>query len=266
MERMEVRAIKRATEVMRSIAVHPDGLSLTGIAEITGLSKATVHRILHTLTAADFVRLENGRYLPGNFFLTLANGSDSFRDLKKAAAGHLDHLCRRTGETAALVVRRGQERVTIAVALSPHELKAVPEVGSTKPIHAGAAGKALLAYLSPEERDSVLQGYRLERVAANTVTSHVELLREIQKVRQQGYAMSAEESVNGQAAIAAPVLKDGEIVAVVNLSVPVARATRRAMREWTPQVIAAAKAISLPQAARRGISPAAASPLRRTRA
>ena len=263
---MEVRSIRRATDVMRCIALHSDGLSLTGISEITGLSKATAHRILQTLAATDFVRFEDGQYLPGNFFLTLANGSDAFRDLKRTAASPLDHLCRKTGETATLVVRRGLERVTIAVALSPHELKAVPEVGSSKPIHAGAAGKALLAYLSAEERDSVLDGYPLERVAANTVTSHAELFREIQKVQQQGYALSAEESVNGQAAIAAPILKDGEVVAVVNLSVPVARATKRAMREWTPLVISAAKAISMPQRGKRRSSQTATAAPRRTRA
>ena len=263
---MEVRSIRRATDVMRCIALHPDGLSLTGISEITGLSKATAHRILQTLIAAEFVRLEDGQYLPGNFFLTLANGSSAFRDLKKAAASQLDHLCGKTGETAALVVRRGLERVTIAVAYSPHELKAAPEIGSSKPIHAGAAGKALLAFLDPDELKSVLEGYRPMRVAANTVTSHAELLREIQKVRQLGYALSAEESVNGQAAIAAPILKDGEIVAVVNLSAPLARVTKRTVREWTPFVMAAAKAISMPPRSKRGNSHAAASGARRTRA
>lgn len=244
---MEVRSIKRAANIMRCIALDPEGLSLTAICEVTGLSKATAHRILHTLTAADFVRVDGGQYLPGNFFLTLANGSDAFRDLKKTAEGQLDQLRRKTGETAALVVRRGLERVTIAVALSPHELKAVPEVGSSKPIHTGAAGKTLLAFLSAEERESMLDGYWFERLAENTITSQVELLRAIQKARQQGYALSAEESVNGQAAIAAPILKDGEIIAVVNLSMPLTRATKRALREWTPLVVAVAKAISSAQ-------------------
>ena len=89
------------------------------------------------------MRVDRGHYLPGNFFLTLANGSDPFRDLKTVAADvHLERLRQLTRETAALVVRRGTERVTIAVALSPHELKAVPEIGSAKPIHAGAAGRS----------------------------------------------------------------------------------------------------------------------------
>jgi IclR family acetate operon transcriptional repressor len=263
---MEVRSVRRATDVMRCVALHPDGLSLTGISELTGLSKATAHRIVQTLAAAEFVRLEGGQYLPGNFFLTVAGGSSAFRDLKKAAASQLDHLCRKTGETAALVVRRGLERVTIAVTYSPHELRAAPEIGSTKPIHAGAAGKALLAFLEPGELESVLDGYRLARVAASTVTSHAELLREIHKVRQQGYALSAEESVNGQAAIAAPILKDGEIIAVVNLSAPLARVTKRAVREWTPVVMAAAKAISMAQRSGQANSEAAASGVRRRRA
>ena len=62
---MEIRSIKRAAAVLRCFVDKPEGLSLTGIVEITGLSKATVHRILYTLASDDLVRIEGGRYLPG---------------------------------------------------------------------------------------------------------------------------------------------------------------------------------------------------------
>jgi len=241
---LEIRSIKRAAAVLRSIVDKPDGMSSTGIGEITGLSKATVHRILYTLASDDLVRMEGGRYLPGAFLIALAADSDPFRDLKRTAAEPLAALRNATGETAALVVRRGTQRVTILVALAFHELKAAPDVGSTKPVHAGAAGKALLAFIDPGELEILLDGYKYARLAVNTVMSQAQLLRNVQRVRQQGYAVSSEESVDGQAAIAAPIMLNGGVAAVVNLSVPVVRASKRAVREWTPQVLAAAKAIA----------------------
>lgn len=256
MGRLEIRSIKRAAAVLRCIALQPEGMSSTGICEITGLSKATVHRILYTLASDDFVRVEGGRYFPGTFLLALANGSDAFRDLKRSAQDRLAELRNATGETAALVVRRGMERVTISLALSFHELKAAPEVGSAKPIHAGAAGKALLAFVDAEELESAFEGYKFTRLAANTTASLSQFLRDLQKVRQQGYAQSSEESVDGQAAIAAPIRVGGEVVGVVNLSVPVVRASKRAVREWAPHVLATAKAISVAQRTKaRGAKP-----------
>ena len=81
--------------------------------------------------------------------------------------------------------------------------------------------------------------------------TQAQLAREIQKVAQQGYALSAEESVNGQAAIAAPILQDGAILAVVNLSIPLPRATKRAIRQWVPMVVGAAKAKAISSSPRR---------------
>jgi DNA-binding IclR family transcriptional regulator len=241
---LEIRSIKRAAAVLRCIVDKPEGMSPTGIVEITGLSKATVHRILHTLASDDLVRVEGGRYLPGHFLVALAADSDPFRDLKRVAADHLAALRNVTGETAALVVRRGTKRVTILVALAFHELKAAPDVGSAKPVHAGAAGKALLAFIDPEELEELLDGHKFARLAANTVTSHAQFMRDVHKVCQQGFAVSSEESVDGQAAIAAPITIDGNVVAVVNLSAPVVRASKRAVREWTPHVLATARAIA----------------------
>jgi DNA-binding IclR family transcriptional regulator len=241
---LEIRSIKRAAAVLRCIVDKPEGLSPTGIVEITGLSKATVHRILYTLSSDDMVRMEGGRYLPGPLLLALAAGADPYRDLKRVALEPLSALRNATGETAALVIRRGVQRVTILIALAFHELKVAPDVGSAKPVHAGAAGKALLAFLDADEVERLLEGHKFARLAANTVTSYAHFMRDVHKTRQQGFAVSSEESVDGQAAIAAPIIVDGNVIAVVNLSAPVVRFSRRALREWTPHVLAAAKAIA----------------------
>jgi len=247
---VEIRSIRRAAAVLRCIAFRPTGLTLSMVCELTGLSKATVHRILHTLATDDLVRADGGQYFPGSLLLVLARGSDTHRELKEIAEPRLIELRNLTGETAALVVRRSLERVTISVALSQHELKAAPEIGSAKPIHAGAAGKSLLAFLDADELNQILHGYRFARLAANTTTSLSQMLRDLQRARQQGYATSEEESVDGQAAIAAPILVDGAVVGVINLSIPIVRATKRALREWLPAVMATAKAVANAQRAR----------------
>jgi DNA-binding IclR family transcriptional regulator len=139
---------------------------------------------------------------------------------------------------------RGTDRLNIDVVLGTHELKAVPEVGGTRPIYAGAAGKALLAFLSDGEAKQVIGDSRIPKVARNTVESGRALYASLKAIRDRGYARSAEETVNGQGAIAAPILVNGSLVGVVNVSIPLVRLSEKFGQEAVPLVMKTARVIS----------------------
>lgn len=244
---MEIRAVKRATELLRRIATRPDGIALTELAAAASLSKTTTYRILQTLVATQFVSCDplTGLYFPGHVFLQIGLATESFQGLKRAALPYLERLRDATGETAALVVMRGAERLTIDVVVGLPELKAVPEIGSAKPIYAGAAGKVLLASLSEDEVKRLIKQRPFVKVARNTIESPKALSNALKAVREQGYALSTEETVNGQGAIAAPIFCNGSLVGAVNLCVPTVRLSQDFVKEAIPEVVKAARKISL---------------------
>lgn len=243
---LEVRAISRAVDVLRHIGNVGTGVSLSEIAASVGLSKATTHRVLQTLQAAQFVRCNplNGYYILGAEFVRLAHGADPYESLKRIARPFLEAIRDETAETVALVVRDHDERLTIEVLLSPQELKAAPAVGSRKPIHAGAAGKALLALATEEELEALAARTGLPRLTGTTLTSLVEIKRELARIRGLGYARSSEEAVEGQCAVGIPIIVGARVIAAINICGPVMRATPERTERMVKKGTAAAKRIA----------------------
>lgn len=244
---METRSVKRAVEILQHIGSEQNGLSLSEVSRRVQLSKATVYRILQTLVDTQFARQDGqtSRYFLGSGLLRLARGADPHESLVRVARPVMEALRDRTRETVTLVVPSGDQRLTIDVVLGTHELKAAPEKGSTKPLYAGAAGRALLAYLPAGQTSELLGRTRLKPVAPATITSREALTRELFAVRGAGLAKSLEEAVPGQFGIAAPIFVDGDtVVAALNLCGPTVRVTADSMELLGRQVVAAAKRIS----------------------
>ena len=221
-------------------------MPLGELTAATSLSKTTSLRILQTLVRAHFVTEDalTGVYYPGPVFLQLGLTSEPFEGLKRVAHPYLERLRDAVGETAALVVLRGADRMTVDVAVGLHELKSVPDIGSVKPIYAGAAGKALLAALPEVDAIRLIERKPFAKVARSTIESPKALLRALNLVRARGYARSLEETVNGQGAIAAAILCDSALVAAVNLCVPAVRFSERFVKKAVPHVLTAARDIS----------------------
>ncbi len=91
-------------------------------------------------------------------------------------------------------------------------------LGGRYPLHAGAAGKLLLAYLSDSEQKDVLPRLKLSRYTYNTITS-IEDLKIVAKIRTHGYSVSISEHIDSGCAIAAPIKNNlGEVIAALSVS------------------------------------------------
>jgi DNA-binding IclR family transcriptional regulator len=243
---MEIRTLSRALSVLKYVGDAATGASHTEISASVGLSKATTHRMLQALLGEGFVRCDplTGYYVLGPQFHALAQQADPFGSIKRASRPVLELLRDQTQETVALVVRDHDERIALDVQLSPHELKAAPPVGSRKPIHAGAAGKALLALSPVEELEAIAARSGLPRLTRTTVTSIAEFKREIAKVRKDGYARSLEEAVEGQSAVGIPIVSDDRVVAALNICGPSPRMTQERIERFVKHGLAAARRIA----------------------
>jgi DNA-binding IclR family transcriptional regulator len=218
------------------------------IAAGVEMHPATVHRVLGQLVDDGLVRQVpgSGAYGLGLEFLRLAwlaSGRGSLRDV---AEPELRALTADTGETSWLGLYEPSRRQMLFAASveSPQPIRQVRPVNEWRPVHGGASGRALLAFLPEAEREAVLAG-PLEPVTSNTVTDPDALRRQLGDVRKRGYAVTRGERVLGGVGIAAPILAgDGRLLGVIGIGLPEQRYRAADEPRLAKRVIAAAEAVA----------------------
>jgi len=219
-----VASVERASDVLFCFAADsPRGV--TEIASELGISKAVVHRILTSLVQRDLVALDPATrlYSLGPAVLELAAAYRSQLDVRALALDTMRDLVQTTDETSTLSILHNGRRVYVDQVTPGREVKMTVEIGSSFPLHAGASSKAFLAWLPPDERRRHTEP-PLAPLTEATIVSPSELRRELDQIREQGFAVSLGERQPGAGSVAAPVLDDQlRPVAVVSVCGPLQR-------------------------------------------
>jgi DNA-binding IclR family transcriptional regulator len=188
--------------------------------------------------------------------------------LREAAVPVIRELARTTGEAVNLNVVVDRRRVCIEKAESTQDIRHFVELGRPTPLHAGASGRLLLAYLDAEEVEAVI-AEGLPPMGPRTVTDAAQLRRALAEIRRRGYAASQDERVAGAAAVSAPVRDGtGRVVAGLTISGPSYRFPADRVRRYVRLVQDAAARISaslghMSPAPRRAAAPRPVAPPRR---
>lgn len=221
-----VATIDRAIDVLFSFADAPGTLGVTEIANELGLSKAVVHRIVTSLCDRGLVVNDpvSRRYALGPGVLSLASRYLDKLDVRSEALEVMRALSAQTNETATLSVRHGDKRVYVEQVTPKREVKMTVEVAASFPLHAGASSKAFLAWMTDDEVDRYILDNELEPLTNATIVAEAELRSELQRIRQQGFAVSLGERQEGAGSVAAPILSHtNEPIAVISICGPVER-------------------------------------------
>lgn len=240
-------AAARVADVLLMFADGPASLGVTEIARRLGLSKAVVHRILQSLADRSFVAADpvTREYRLGPAAVALGTRVLRDLDLRRAARPVLRQLRDTTGETTTLSEATDLSRVYLDQFESPQEIKMTVELGRRHPLHAGASGRAILAFLPPDMIEQVIS-YGLPTLTPVTIQSASRLRRELALVRERGYATSRGERQLGAGSVAAPVFgMEGEVAGAISVCGPVSRFDAAAVERYAPLVTAAARAVSL---------------------
>jgi DNA-binding IclR family transcriptional regulator len=238
-----VQSVQRAATLLEAIADAPQPQTAPDLAERCGLNRSTVWRILATLEDEGLVDRDaaTNRYSIGHAVTRLAAaGAESFPRL---ARPHLEELSRQTGETVSLAVPRRLQLVYVDQVQAPHVM-AADWLGRAVPLHATSTGKALLAWLPPEELDVALS-QPLARFTERTITERVRLQDELERVRRRGYALSRGELEADLWGASAPVLdRRRRAMAVVSVWGAEGRLRARGLDELGRAAAATAAAVA----------------------
>jgi IclR family transcriptional regulator, pca regulon regulatory protein len=235
-ERDFVQALSRGLSVIRALSRPAPGLTISEVSRATGLSRGTVRRSLLTLEQVGYVHAADGRFVLTPRVLELGYAYLSSVQLPKLAQPHLEALAEEVQESTGVSVLDGDEIVAIGGVTTKRVMTISIRVGGRLPAHATAAGRVLLAALPPEESEALLTTRRPKRYTEHTVTDPEALRAELERTREQGWAIVDQEFEEGFFAIAAPVRDaSGDAVAAVSvLTQPGRTAASSACRTLLP--------------------------------
>jgi DNA-binding IclR family transcriptional regulator len=244
--RATVGAVDKAVGLLKILG---DGTPEAGVSELARrlhVHKSTVSRLLTTLERQGLVERnpDTDKYRLGFELVRLAGQVERHGGLVELARPALEALSHAAGETINLALPDGEQVINIYQISSRHLVKDTNWVGRRTPYHCAANGKALLAWLPEAEVVQRLPA-RLFAFTLHTLIDRQDLLADLARARQQGYAVANEELEIGLIAIAAPVRDErGEVVAAVSVSGPAYRITPERVPELGRRVALAAGEIS----------------------
>ncbi len=221
------------------MAGSPEPLPPAAIARALNLPLPTVSRLLRELAKRQYLHLEersNG-YSLGSRSLAWGYAARPAR-LMTSIVPEMERLRDATGETVSLHVRSNDVRVCIAEVQSVESVRRVVPIGLIVPLHYGATGRVLLAFAAPE--------FIANYVVRLGLTPNAErsLMKELDLIRKQEWAMAIDSWIAGLSGLAAPVRDGASVVASLVASGPSSRFTHKAMARHVPDVLAAARRAS----------------------
>ena len=214
-------AVERALAMLEAVAQQPEGLSNAEISRKLQIPKSSASYILRTLETQNYVNRdpETGKYRVGLKILSLSRGALSGIDVREVALPIMRHLVEKTNLTCHLAILDGPDAVYIEKVEPTGFLRVDTWVGRRMKVHATSVGKALVAHVPQERLEKIISEAGMDKRTPKTITTLPRLLKELEKVRTQGYAVDDEENNMGARCVGAPVFnQQGMIEAAVGLS------------------------------------------------
>ncbi|MBR0687826.1 SMP-30/gluconolactonase/LRE family protein [Bradyrhizobium manausense] len=231
--------IGKAFELLDAIGSAPGLVSVPDLIAATGWPRATVYRILSSITAHGFVRFDPVAqgYTLGYRFLELAQNVWAAPDLAAVASVELQRLRDMTGETAYLAVPHDGGVVALGKFESAHDHRSAARLGVRKPMHCTSQGKAILAFSLEAEVDQILAKGPLDRFTPYTIVDRELLKAQLTVIRSRGYAIDDEEILLGTRCVGAPILDSAKRpVAAISVAGPVYRLSSQRVEQLGPEI------------------------------
>jgi len=196
-----MRSVQRILAVFESFSRTRNSLTLQEISNRIDLPKSTAFRIVQSLEKAGYlVRLDNQEYCLSFRFTRLAGLVNSTVDIRELARPVMVKLAEQTKETITLNTVSGRDRVCIDVIDTSSPLRSVTKPGEHIRLSDGSSAKMLMAYMPRKELATVLA-----YVTRTSKRKQSEMLAELARIRQEGYAVSHGDRVLGLSAVTAPI-------------------------------------------------------------
>lgn len=217
-ESYPVDSLRTALRVINYLASSGQS-GITEISKELNLPKSTVFDHLQTLDRMGYILKNEGKYRLSSRFLEIGARNRNHLELYKTAKPEVTDLALKTDKFANLIVEENGLGVLLCLITGENSinLKYAYE-GMHSGLHITANGKSILAFINEKRRSEIFDRRDLAQVTKHTVTDQKILEKELQKIREQGYAIDEEEAIAGMAGVAAPVFdREENVIGAVGL-------------------------------------------------
>lgn len=215
-----IKSLGRGLSVLEAFSSRRPRLTLTELAQATGLNLAAVQRCTHTLLALGYLqRGEHKEFSLGTRVLSLGYSCLQGSELRRMSEEHLERLSKELEVTVSLSVLDGINVLLLYRNEMQSAFKLNLQPGSKLPSYCTSMGKVLLAALPNRELRARIRRMKLRPITPYTIVDPDELYKEILAVRERGVGESDQEAPLALYSLAVPLLDhSGQVVAAVNVS------------------------------------------------
>jgi IclR family KDG regulon transcriptional repressor len=216
-----VKSAVRTLDIFELLASEPQGLTVSEISDKLGMARSSTHGLVRTLHARGYLMQDGGqRFHLGARLIQLGLNVVDRLELRASARLPLERLVEATHDTALLVVPEHGDLLFVDKVLSDaRDVRTDPRVSSRSPLHCSSLGKALLAALDDQAVLDVLDVVGLEGMTEFSIVDRDELLADLARTRERGYAVDEQEALLGVFCVGAPVRDHtGRAIAAISLS------------------------------------------------
>jgi DNA-binding IclR family transcriptional regulator len=244
--RKGAQAIRRAVAVLRILAAGREaGLPLSEVVQATGLTRPTVHRIVHALIEEGIVERHDktGHYAIGGQVPELALARPSRSPLLAASDPVLAELSQAVGDTLFLTVRTGNDTLCIDRRIGSYPIQVLSiEIGARRPLGVSSGGVAILAAMSATEARKIIAANEARFAAYRTHAPTV--LTQVAAARRSGFCLREVGLVQGTKSMSAWIkTSDHRPVAAITVSAVRTRLGPRREVELAEALLEAARTI-----------------------
>jgi DNA-binding IclR family transcriptional regulator len=241
------QSLDRGLDILELLDSAGQDVGVRDIARHLQLSPAIIQRLVNTLSSRGYLlrEPESRRYRLGYRAIGLGSGASRPRDLASLANGELRRLAAEHGVNAFLGALKGGCAVYLLTVQGSGPIAIRVNAGDEMPLHSTAIGKVLLAALDVATARRLLGQRSLARITERTITDPGKLLRNLGRIRAQGFASVREENLPGVLSSGAPVRDAaGAVIAAISIAYAKSLDPALSLEAMTPFVIEAAERIS----------------------
>ena len=231
--------VGKALDVLDRVAAYGRPVRFTELLEQGAYPKATLYRLLQTLTHQGMLGYDSDRqtYALGVRLVRLAHAAWATSSLAPIARPYLDDLSAETGETIHLAQMDNGQVLYVDKRNAAKPVEMFAQAGKVGPAYCTGVGKAMLAFLPPDALEAALKRQTYLRFTPQTLASPEALMDELQAIRARGHAFDAEEHEPGIICCAVPILtKSGRVIGALSVTSTTARTTLAALDARAPKI------------------------------
>ncbi len=241
MSQYEVSTLKKGLIIL-DLLMESGGMTMNEVMHHMKLNKTTAFRMLHTLEHMEYVEKNGQVYRVSSKLAEFKQNHNPLVDW--VSVSPLYELSQELGETAYIGILDGTDVVTTQVVDGTHAMRIHSEVGDRDPAHGSALGKAIVAFFDESKQRKFLKKLQWKKQTENTFDDEQLFLYHLKAIQNQGYAVDDEETEVGLRCIAAPIYRNGEVVASLALSGPASRIPKQYVTQVSKKIRACSAQIS----------------------